>query len=139
MKTIKPVLGLGALLSLSSVGFAAPKGEIYEPKSESRERKAIFAALRPRVQKQVGRKVIFVGSVKASRSGWAVFNGSARIDDGTPNGKAMSADDLWGSMTGLLRKTGGKWRVLMWNFATDTSVIDRAKKRYPQAPVGLFS
>lgn len=104
------------------------------PKAGSAERKAIMNALRVPVQKTTKFPVIFrVGNLKA-QSGWAFFQGSALHKDG----KAIDDKFLWGEMAALLRKTGKTWKVLHWGFATDVSIVDEAKKKYPHAPRGIF-
>jgi hypothetical protein len=124
--------------------FAAPRSTkqkahtIYEVKPGSRERRQIFAALRPAVQKQMKMQVLFVGSLKANKSGWAAFMGNARRNDGTPEGKPLGAEGMWGEMAALMRRTNGKWRVLSYGFSTGTDAIDEALRKYPQAPRKLF-
>ena len=91
-------------------------------------------ALRPVVQKETRFPVIFrVGHLK-TQDGWAFYSGNALHK----NGKAINEKFLWGEMAALLRKKGKKWKVLHWGFATDVSVIDEAKSKYPQAPRGIF-
>lgn len=104
------------------------------PKPGSAERKAIMDAMRKPVQKETKFPVIFrVGSLKV-QNGWAFYSGNALHK----NGKPINEEFLWGEMAALLRKKGKTWTVLHWGFATDVGVIDESKKRYPQAPRGIF-
>jgi hypothetical protein len=122
------------MLLLCSTLNGAQADTTHTPKAGSAERKAIMDALRKPVMQRVKRKIIFqVGYLKV-RDGWALMSGSAR----NPDGSSLSDKYLWGEVTGLLRKKGSQWQVLHWGFATDTSVMDEAKKRYPKAPRAIF-
>lgn len=104
------------------------------PKPGGAERKAIMDALRIPVQKTTKFPVIFrVGSLK-TQSGWAFMQGNALHKDSKP----IDEKFLWGEMAALLHKNGKKWKVLHWGFATDVSIVDEAKKKYPQAPRAIF-
>ena len=135
---------LGAAVLVASAGplRAAPSSAIYEPKPGSAERRAIFSALRVPVGKQVRRRVIFQGPLKASRSGWAFFSGVVRLDDGKGVGRSISTQGSGGSLVALLRKSSGKssgrWRVMSWGFGGGTDAMDEAMRKHPQAPRALF-
>lgn len=130
-----------ALVLFAATAHAAPKAKaskpiskVTTPKAGSTERKAIMDALRVPVQKTTKFPVIFrVGSLKV-QNGWALLQGNALHK----NGKTIDDKFLWGEMAALLRKEGPKWKVLHWGFATDISVIDEAKKKYPKAPRAIF-
>ena len=136
---------LAAALFTVTGTFAPPAGAqksqrsggrvAYTPQPGTRERKAILDALRKPVQKRVGRPVIFlVGSLKVI-NGWAMVQGNAR----KPDGKDLGDEFLWGELAALLRrKPNGTWVVLTWDFATDTSALENAARRYPKAPRALF-
>ena len=118
--------------SLTIPVLAAPR--TYEPKPGSAERKAIMDALRKPISKTLKRKVIFkVHHLKVS-NGWAW----AIVTALKPDGSELGEDDLWGSAQGLLRKRNGKWQALVAGMATDISVMEDAKKKYPQAPRSIF-
>ena len=122
-------------LHAQTSGGKTTSAAAYTPKPGTRERKAILDALRKPVQKRVGRPVIFqVGSLKV-KDGWALVQGNAR----KPNGGDLGDRFLWGELAALLRrKPNGTWVVLTWDFATDTSALENARRRYPNAPRALF-
>ncbi len=135
-----------ALLAVTTGTFAPPgraaqksgrggPAAAYTPKPGTRERKAILDALRKPVQKHVGRPIIFmIGSLKVI-NGWALVQGNAR----KPDGKDLGGQFLWGELAALLRrKPNGTWVVLTWDFATDISALENARRRYPNAPRALF-
>ncbi len=112
--------------------LAAPS--TYQPKPGSAERKAIMDALRKPISKTLKRKVIFqVHHLKVS-NGWAW----AIVTALKPDGSELGEDDMWGSAQGLLHKRNGKWQALVAGVATDVSVMENAKKKYPQAPRSIF-
>jgi hypothetical protein len=106
----------------------------HTPKPGSVERKAIMDALRKPVMQKVKRKIIFQVDYLKVQNGWALLAGSARNSDGS----SLSDKYLWGQVTGLLRKKASQWQVLHWGFATDTSIAEEARKKYPQAPRAIF-
>ncbi len=113
---------------------SSPPGKTYTPKPGSKERKAIMDALRKPVTNRVKKPIIFqVGSLKV-RDGWAFFQGIAQ----NKNGSQLSDKHLWGETSALLRKQGGAWKVLHWGFATDPSVADAAKQKFPRAPKSIY-
>ncbi len=135
------MLGFGAVLSVLAVAsspvLSAPRDAVYQPKAGSAERKAIFNALRVPVGRSLKHAVIFQGTLKASKSGWAFFSGGALLDDGK-NGKPISNEGSGGEMAALLRHSGGRWRVLSWGFGGGMDEIESEKRKYPQAPRALF-
>ena len=113
---------------------AQRSGKTYTPKVGSAERKALLDALRRPVEKRVGKPVIFRAGSLRVRDGWAFFQGSAL----NKNGSTLGDEHLWGETTALLRRKGRTWQVLVWGFATDISIMDAAKKRYPSAPRSIY-
>ncbi|HEX8237181.1 MAG TPA: hypothetical protein VF600_14580 [Abditibacteriaceae bacterium] len=113
---------------------ASKAGPTYTPKAGSAERKAILDALRKPVSKKVKTPVIFELGYFKVHDGWAMVSGSALKANGTRFGDEY----LWGEITALLRKEKKSWRVLQWGFASDTSVFDEARKKYPHAPRSIF-
>jgi len=136
MNRINAITFVGLCLTL--LLRAAGAELTHTPQPGSKERKAIMDALRVPVSKVVKRKVIFeVGHVRV-RDGWAFVSGNAVL----PDGSALGAEHLWGEFAALLRRQTGKrgktWRVLHWGFATDTSVYDECRTKYPHAPHSIF-
>jgi hypothetical protein len=124
---------LAAFFVTTLLTTALPDG-VHTPPSGSAERKAILDALRVPVQRRVGQKVIFVVNHLRVQNGWAFFAGSAR----NSKGKTLGDKYLWGETSALLRKSSGRWRVLQWGFATDTSVMEECRNKYPNAPRAIF-
>jgi hypothetical protein len=97
----------------------------HTPKPGSEERKAIMDALRVPAEKDLGQKVIFnVDRLKVAGD-WAY----ARVSPTKPNGDeinfsrtkyreqvGLGAFDPQGEA--LLRRNGGKWKVLEWAFGS---------------------
>lgn len=122
------------VVSVTLPSLTLAQSKVTTPKPGSAERKAIMDALRVPVSKMVKKKVIFRVGVLKTLNGWAHINGNA-LDE---KSRALSDEFLWGEFTALLRKSGGKWKVLYWGFATDTGILEEIRKRYPQAPQGIF-
>jgi len=103
-------------------------------KAQGSERRAILDSLRAPVARRLGQPVIFhVNSLKVSQ-GWAYVRGAAHRADDTPFGP----DHVWGVVEALLHKQGSHWKVMAWGQATDVSIDEKAKSRYPQAPREIF-
>lgn len=130
------LLGAGLMALMVSPALSAPGDPVYEPKRGSRERKAIFNAMRAAHGKEKGQPVIFQGDLKASKSGWAFFSGGALIDDGK-GGRPINNEGA-GALQALLRLRNGKWRVLDLGYYGGMDGIEDALKKYPQAPRALF-
>ncbi len=105
----------------------------HEPKAGTPERKAIMDAMRDPVTKDVGKPVIFTGTVRVSGD-WAKFDGHVDRADGKPSEGEFELD-----FSALLRKTkDGGWKPLHWGFAGDISLIEAMREKYPKAPWVLF-
>jgi hypothetical protein len=126
-------LSLPALVFQDEV-FQACADSVHTPRAGSSERKIILDALRVPVQRRVGQRVTFVVNHLRVQNGWAFFEGSAR----KTNGQTLGEKYLWGETSAILRKSGGRWQVLRWGFATDTSLMEQYKKTYRNAPRAIF-
>lgn len=119
---------LVVMLLMSTGVFARP----YSPKAGSGERKDILDALRVPAQKRARQPIVFHNVDIKVENGWAWTLAVAR----DKSGKKLPLGDL---MTcGLLRKINGRWTVLHWGVAGDITIACDAKRRYPQAPRGIF-
>lgn len=108
----------------------------YSPPRGSTERAAILDALRKPLEKDAKQKIIFHDVQIKVMNGWAFVYAYARDTDG----KALKQ---WGDFIdpgtgGLLRKTKKGWEVLDWGTATDSSPIEDAMQRFPNAPRAIF-
>lgn len=123
----------------SKVVFKKPLSKIpvSEPKAGTPERKAIMNAMRAPVSAEVGRDVVFTGTVRVSGS-WARFNGHVDPVGGKPKNEDIAAE-MELDFFALLQKDGkGGWKVLHQGFAGDIGVVEAAKENYPKAPWVLF-
>ncbi|MBN8421738.1 MAG: hypothetical protein J0L73_22675 [Verrucomicrobia bacterium] len=123
----------------SKVVFKKPLTKIptFEPKAGTPERKAIMDAMRAPVSAEVGRDVVFTGTVRVSGS-WARFNGHVDPVGGKPRNEDIAAE-MELDFFALLQKDGkGGWKVLHQGFAGDIGVMEAVKENYPKAPWVLF-
>ena len=131
------VLGLVVGLTGSICGQA-----VRTPAPGSAERKAIIAALRIPVEKEMKQKVAFKVRTLNISGSWAYIGGEPT----TPAGKLLSLkntvyegqEDMFdNNFSGLLRKTGGKWRVVQHALGcTDVCYADWWKRF--NAPKAIF-
>lgn len=100
---------------------AALAQKTYTPAKNSQERAAILAALRVPVSKDLKQPVSFLATNFKARGNWAFIGGQARnAKGGEPNWKIteyqqqIDADSFEDNLFALLKKTGGKWRVVTY-------------------------
>lgn len=112
----KSLFGLFIVLIFAS-GAAAQA--VYTPAKNSAERTAILNALRVPVEKQLKQKISFSIDHFKSNGEWAFLSGEPRTPGGarpnyrnTPLREAVEAGVFDNNFFALLRKTGGKWRVV---------------------------
>jgi hypothetical protein len=137
----KSLFGLSIVLALA-LSVAAQK--VYTPEKGSAERTAILNALRAPVEKELKQKVQFAIDQFNVRGNWAFLNGEPQnASGGRPNyrgTKYQSAVDggaFDDNFQALLRKTGGKWRVVTYAIGcTDVCWLDWWS-RY-KAPKAIF-
>lgn len=89
----------------------------HTPAKGSAERAAILSALRIPVEKDLKQKIVFVTQDFNVQGDWAFVSGEPTTPDGKrPNLKGTAweeAEDIFDdNFFGLLRKRGGKWRVV---------------------------
>ncbi len=101
--------------------IASNRGKVYTPKRGSAERKAIFNALRVPVEKQLKQSIVFAPSNFKVYNGWAFVGGepltrSGKKPDykGTIYQQDVEADMFDNNFFALLRKTGGRWKVVKY-------------------------
>ena len=138
--------GRAWLLALP-VALAAPAPAadgVSTPKAGSGERKAILAALRAPVRKDLKKPVVFkVGRLKVLK-GWALVEGvpqqpgGRRMEyQGTRYQPALDVGAFDDQIFALLRKRGTKWRVVAYEIgSTDVPYVDW-DRRYG-APSAIF-
>lgn len=133
------VILIGMMIITSAMVF--PQA-VYTPKVDSAERKAILAALRVPVEKDFKQKIVFVVDALNSNGKWAYIGGSPqKLGGGNPDlagTKFAEYEDAYdGNFFGLLRKTGGKWRVVTYAIGcTDVCWLDWTTTH--KAPKSIF-
>jgi len=136
MKRILPIF----LILIAAA--AASAQSVYTPEKGSPERKAILDALRVPVERDLKQKIVFVTDDLKVQGTWAFASGQPTKPDGSSPNLAgtewADAPDLFdNNFFGLLRKTGGKWRVVKYALGcTDVCYLDWWS-RY-KAPKAIF-
>jgi len=101
------------------VAVAISAQSAYTPDKGSPERKAILDAIRVPVERAMKQKIVFVADNFKVQGSWAFVGGSMRTPSGDqPNltgtefAEAAEQGAFDSNFFGLLRKSGGKWRVI---------------------------
>lgn len=128
------------LVALTALSASAQS--VYTPGKGSPERKAILDALRVPVERDLKQKIVFVTDTFNVQGSWAFVSGRPTKPDGSNpdlRGTAWEdAEDMFdNNFFGLLRKTGGKWKVTTYALGcTDVCYADWWR-RY-RAPKAIF-
>jgi hypothetical protein len=136
---MKRILPLFLLLVATTATFSQ---SAYTPDKGSPERKAILDALRVPVERDLKQKIVFVTDDLKVQGIWAFVSGRPTKPDGSSPNLAgtewADAEDLFdNNFFGLLRKSGGKWRVVTHALGcTDVCYLDWWS-RY-KAPKAIF-
>lgn len=137
----KPAALIVVVLLLSVAAFGQG---VYTPEKGSAERKAILDALRIPVERELKQKIVFAAENFNVAGNWAFLSGDPQSPDGgqpdyrgTPYQEAKDADMFDNNFFALLRKTGGKWKVVHYAIGcTDVCYADWWR-RY-KAPKAVF-
>ena len=110
------------IISLSIVlvfTFAAFAQSVHTPEKGSAERTAILNALRVPVEKELKQKIQFAAATFNVQGNWAFVSGEPQnMAGGEPDYKntehqeAIDAGAFDNNFSALLKKTGGKWKVV---------------------------
>lgn len=119
--------------------------QTYTPAKNSPERAAIFNALRVPVSKELKQNVSFAANNFKAQGNWAFIGGQVRNSkgDGSPNWKItkyqeqIDADSFEDNLFALLKKTGGKWRVVTYMIGCNDVCYLDWDKQY-KAPSAIF-
>jgi hypothetical protein len=134
-----------ALLIIAAIlAFTLPAAAqtVYTPERDSAERKAILAALRVPVEKDFKQKIVFVIDTFNSNGSWAYISGAPKApgggDPSLSGTKFAEYEDAYdGNFFGLLRKSGGRWRVVTYAIGcTDVCWLDWSETH--RAPRSIF-
>ena len=131
---------VAAVLFLLLVDLSAQS--VYTPDKGSPERKAIFDVLRVPVERDLKQKIVFVADDFKIQGEWAFVGGRPTTPSGNDPDLSHTAwagqEDMFDdNFFGLLRKRGGKWRVVAYALGcTDVCYADWWR-RY-RAPKAIF-
>lgn len=133
------LLVIGLPLAATALGQG-----VYTPEKGSVERKAILDTLRRPVERELKQKIVFAAENFNVSGTWAFVSGDPQSPDGgqpdyrgTPYQEAKDADMFDNNFFALLKKTGGKWKVVHYDIGcTDVCYADWWR-RY-KAPKAIF-
>lgn len=95
--------------------------KVYTPEKGSAERTAIMNALRTPVEKELKQKIQFSVNEFKTNGTWAFINGDPQSQSGgrpnykgTPYQQAINEDMFDNNFQAVLKKTGGRWKVVKY-------------------------
>lgn len=105
---------------------------VYTPEKGSAERREIMDALRVPVEKELGQKIVFAADHFRIYGNWAFLGGRPQTPSGTapdyrwtPYEEARRAGAFDNNIFALLRKSGGRWKVVKYAIGcTDVCYLD---------------
>jgi hypothetical protein len=137
----KSLISLSIVLILAGAAFAQ---KVYTPEKGSPERTAILNALRVPVEKELKQKVSFNVEDFNVQGAWAFLSGAPRNTDGgppvykgTPYEDAEDSGAFDNNFFALLKKTGGKWKVVTYAIGC-TDVCYATWWKDHKAPKAIF-
>lgn len=114
----KLLFSLLFVFAITTVSFAQ---KVYIPAKGSAERTAILNTLRVPVEKELKQKIQFSVDEFKSNGIWAFLSGDPQNSrggkpnyKGTPYQEAINSDAFDNNFFALLKKTGGKWKVVTY-------------------------
>lgn len=124
--------------------FAVFSQGAYTPEKGSKERTAILNALRVPVEKELKQKIQFAVDHFKVQGNWAFLSGDPQnLSGGRPDysrteyQEAINADAFDNNFFALLKKTGGKWKVVTYAIGC-TDVCYVTWWRDYKAPKAIF-
>ncbi len=137
----KSLLSFFVVLFITTFSFAQ---SVYSPTKGSAERTAIMNALRIPVEKELKQKIQFSVEAVKSNGTWAFLSGTPQnLKGGEPNYKAteyqraIDADMFGNNIFALLKKTGGKWKVVKYSIGCTDVCYEPWATTY-KAPKAIF-
>lgn len=136
---MKTMIFVGLMLILNALAAAQ---SVYTPEKGSAERREILDALRLPVEKELGQKIVFVADEFRVSGSWAFLSGRPQTPAGTepdyrrtPYAEARRAGAFDNNFFALLRKSGGRWKVVKYAIGcTDVCYADWWRRfRAPKA------
>lgn len=118
--------------------------KVYTPEKGSAERTAILSTLRVPVEKELKQKISFNVEHFNVQGNWAFLSGEPQSADGgkpnyknTPYKQAIDADAFDNNFFALLKKIGGKWKVVTYAIGCTDVCYATWWKDY-KAPKAIF-
>lgn len=137
----KTLFSLLMIFALSAISLAQ---KVYTPEKGSAERTAILSSLRVPVEKELKQKIQFSVENFNSNGTWAFLSGDPQDMNGgkpnykgTPYQKAIDSDMFDNNFFALLKKTGGKWKVIRYEIGCTDVCYATWWKDY-KAPKAVF-
>ena len=127
-----------SLLFVLTFSLAALAQGAQTPAKGSPERAAILSALRVPVERELKQKIQFSVEKFKVQGDWAFLGGARPNYKGTRYQQAINAGAFDNNFFALLRKTGGKWKVVKYAIGC-TDVCYEMWWRDYKAPKALFS
>lgn len=131
------------VIFIFAAGAFAQSGA-YTPAKGSPERAAILAALRVPVERELKQKIQFSVDNFKVEGNWAFLSGTPQNASGdkpnykgTPYQSAVENGVFGNNFFGLLRKTGGRWRVVRYQIGC-TDVCYLGWDNQYKAPKAIF-
>jgi hypothetical protein len=135
---------LFSLLVVAIFATVSLAQKVYTPEKGSAERTAILSALRVPVEKELKQKIQFSVEEFKSNGTWAFLSGDPQnMSGGKPNYKktpyqeAINSDMFDNNFFALLKKTGGKWKVMTYAIGCTDVCYAGWWKKY-KAPKAVF-
>jgi hypothetical protein len=110
----------------------------YTPEKGSVERKQLLDAVRPQVEKSLGKKVVFIVRAMQIEGDYA----AALLEPTTPNGKRIAvgkggpADEDW--IECAFKRQGGRWTVIAIDLGTQEAGFETFRQIDPNLPEQLL-
>lgn len=138
---MKKMLSFAAVLIFAA---AAAGQAVHSPAAGTNERKAILAALRIPVERELKQKVVFVVQHINVAGNWAFVGGDPQSPSGgrpnykgTPYWDAIRSDMFDNNFFAVLKRSGKRWKVVHYDIGcTDVCYADWWR-RY-KAPKAIF-
>jgi hypothetical protein len=136
---IKAIFAIIFVLAINATAFGQA---ITTPGPGSPERKAILDTVRIPVEKVMEQKIVFVVQNLKVQGTWAFVDGYFQRPDGSEpilDGTIFDGDEdiFENNFFGLLRKTGGKWRLTTHAISCTDICYSDWWRRY-KAPKAIF-
>lgn len=136
-------IGLFLLVSIMMTSVASAQ-EAYTPERGSKVRKDIVDALRVPVEKELGQEIIFIVNELKVSGNWAFFQAIPQKPGGglpdfsrTKYQEAIDGDYFDNNVNSLLKKSGGKWKIVTYEIGCTDVCYALWWKEY-QAPKSIF-